>query len=60
MKFKELKTKLTPYISQLSKGRSANIYSPTYRVVELLKEDDNHYAVIVQLINKNITFRTSP
>ena len=51
---------LAPYINQLSASSRANIYSPTCRVVEILKEDDNNYTVMVQLINKNITFRTSP
>lgn len=37
-----------------------NIYRPTHRVLEIIKNDDDEYIVKIQIINRNMTFDTKP
>jgi len=45
------------YFKQLNQENS---YTPSYRVLNLLQNDDNSYTIHIQIINKSITFYAKP
>lgn len=49
--------KMAVLISEINKKST---YVPIYRIVEIIKSDDEEYQVRVQLIHKNITFLKKP
>lgn len=49
--------KLYIYLQQL---RQQSSYTPSYRVLDFLQDDENNYTAHIQVINKNITFYSNP
>ena len=60
MHIKNVVDKLKLYWSYFKKARGKNVFLPSYRVVEIIQEDDEQYVVEIQLIHKNLIFKAKP
>jgi len=57
MKIIRIIIKLTAFIKD---SKKSNYYEPKYRIVETFKDEEDNYKVMMQIINKNITFYANP
>jgi hypothetical protein len=48
------------FIADIKQEKNKNTYIPTYRVVEILENDEGEYTVHIQLIGKGLTFYAKP
>lgn len=61
MSVKAVIKKLKFYCSEFfKKDKESNIFIPSYRVVEIIQEDDDQYMVKIQVMNKNLLFTAKP
>jgi len=51
--------KIKQFFESIKKNYEKNTFRPKYKVIEILEEEDQHY-VMIQMINKNITFNAKP
>ena len=45
---------------ELKEAKAKNIYTPSYRVLEILQDGEGSYTVHMQVIGKSLTFRAKP
>jgi hypothetical protein len=54
---KDITRKVSGYIKSCNNNSS---FTPAYRVIEIIKEENDEYMVKIQVINKNIIFDSKP
>lgn len=55
-----IKQHLTKFRRWFIEVNSKNSYKPAYRIVEIFQDEEEDYFVLVQVINKNSTFKSKP
>lgn len=58
--FRKLFTKLKAFSKHLKEERAKMRYLPTYKLAEIIQNDENDYTVVVQLVNKSSFFYAKP
>lgn len=60
MIFKALFKSWNQLVSYHQKVKSEQVFKPTYRLVEINQDEEGYYQVTIQLIGKNIIYKTKP
>jgi hypothetical protein len=60
MNLSSIKKILSAFKNIFGTTNNKNIYRPTYRVLEIIQNDEHEYITKIQIINKNITFNAKP
>ena len=56
----KIKTQMAKFFNHVRNLNKKEVYTPTYRVVEIFQDEEGDYMVQIQIINKSLAFKSKP
>ena len=57
---KKMFTIVKKIFQELKEAKAKNTYTPSYRVLEILQDEEGRYTIHIQVIGKSLTFHAKP